>query len=169
MARKRIGQVDLKTGELLEGFVAYLAPRRQNGFSERWFAMAQDALDALMQFTRLEDFRVLMALLKRLDFENLITANQAEIARDLNLDPAQVNRALKRLQEVGAIFQGPKVGTSRTYRLNPQFGWKGSAKGHVKALEDYRQERMKAAGISGVVDGGELEDDQDPEGGKAGS
>jgi DNA-binding Lrp family transcriptional regulator len=122
--------------------------------------MAQVALDALMQFTRVEDFRVLMALLKRLDFENLITANQSDIARELSMERAQVNRAIKRLQEAGAIIQGPKVGINCSYQLNPQFGWKGSAKGHLQALDKYRQERMKAAKITGVIEGGKSEEEK---------
>ena len=77
-----IRQVDAETGELIEeGFVAYVAPRRQNGFGKRWFAMAHDAAAVLKQVKNLEDFRVLMALLEQLDYENLITTNQAEIAR----------------------------------------------------------------------------------------
>ena len=116
--------------------------------------MAQDALDVLAQFKRVEDFRVLMLLLKHLDYENLITANQAEIARELDMKRSNVNSAVKRLISVGAILEGPKVGTSRTYRLNPHFGWKGSAKNHVVELDKHRKERMKKAGISEVIDGG---------------
>lgn len=115
--------------------------------------MAQDALGVLKQFTRLEDCRVLFALLERLDYENLITANQAEIARDLGMKRSSVNQAIKRLVDAGAVIEGPKVGISRTYRLNPNFGWKGSARGHVVALDQMRQ-RMTNANISGVVDGG---------------
>lgn len=151
---KRFTQVDPETGEVFEGFVAYVAPKRMNGFGQRWFAMAQDALTVLKQFTRVEDFRVLMAMLERLDYENLITTNQAEISRDLGMDRGNVNKALKRLVEAGAILEGPKVGTSRTYRLNPNFGWKGSAKNHVVELDKQRKERMKNAGISEVIDGG---------------
>ena len=155
---RRLEQVDPLTGEILEGFVAYIAPKKVNGFGKRWFAMAQDALMVLKQFTRVEDFRVLMALLERLDYENLITASQAEIARDLGMERAQVNRAVKRLTEAGAILEGPKVGISRTYRLNPNFGWKGSAKNHVVAIDKDRKSRMAKSGIAGVIDGGKQPD-----------
>lgn len=144
MVQRTLNQIDIDTGEMMkDGFVAYVVPKRKNGFGARWFAMAQDALDVLAQFTRVEDFRVLMALLKRLDYENLITANQAEISRELGIDRGNVNKAIKRLIKAGAVLEGPKVGTSRTYRLNPSFGWKGSAKNHQKALH----ERMKATGL----------------------
>ena len=47
--------------------------------------MAHDAAAVLKQVKNLEDFRVLMALLEQLDYENLITTNQAEIARELDM------------------------------------------------------------------------------------
>ncbi|MFN9507334.1 MAG: hypothetical protein ACK57J_22725, partial [Rubrivivax sp.] len=66
-----------------------------------------------------------------------------------------VNRAIKRLVELSVLLEGPRIGVSRSYRLNPEFGWKGSAKGHVQALDTLRTERMKAARISGVIAGGQ--------------
>lgn len=148
--QRRLHQVDVNTGEVMEdGYVAVLFPKRENGFGRRWFAMAQDALGSLMKLRRVEDFRTLMAMLKRLDYENLIQANQSEIARELEMDPAQVNRAVKRLVDLGALVEGPRIGVSRSYRLNPSFGWKGSARNHRQALQD----RMRAAGVS-VVKGG---------------
>ena len=54
MTQKRFVQVDAETGELIEeGFVAYVAPRRQNGFGKRWFAMAHDAAAVLKQVKNL--------------------------------------------------------------------------------------------------------------------
>jgi DNA-binding transcriptional ArsR family regulator len=151
---RNLGTIDLDTGEIIsKGVPVYVPAKRQNGFG-RWFAMAQDALRVLKQFSRLEDCRVLFALLEKLDYENLITANQAEIARDLGMKRSSVNQTIKRLIAAGAILEGPKVGVSRTYRLNPSFGWKGTAKNHVVELNKHRKDRMKAAGISEVIDGG---------------
>lgn len=151
MEPRRLVQVDAGTGEVLEdGYVAVLFPKRRNGFGGRWFAMAQDALSVLKDLKRVEDFRVLMAMLERLDFENLIQVSQAEVADELEMDRAQVNRAVKRLCEVGALLPGPKIGLSRSFRLNPTFGWKGSAKGHNEALE----RRKRAAGLTVVRGGG---------------
>jgi len=157
MRRRRISQIDSETGEVLEGgYVAYLVPKRQNGFHGRWLAMTQDiAMDMLMQCTRLDDSRVLAALIKELDYENLIIARQADIARKLGMQPSNVSSAIKRLVESGAILRGPKHGINCSYKLNPEFGWKGSAKNHVKALDEHRNKRMKAAKITGVVEGGE--------------
>ncbi len=47
-----------------------------------------------------------------------------------------VSRAVRALLDVGVIFEGPKVGRSKTYRLNEQFGWKGTVTNHKKALKN---------------------------------
>ena len=130
-------QIDHETGEVLEGFVAYVVPKRKNGFQKGWFAMSQDALSMLKQVKHLDDTRVLFSLLEVLDYENLIQVNQAEIARDLGMQRQNVQRSIKRLMELGVILEGVKIGVSRSYRLNPSFGWKGSAKGHREALHEH--------------------------------
>ena len=48
-----------------------------------------------------------------------------------------VQRSIKRLIQLGIILEGVKIGISRSYRLNPSFGWKGSAKGHREALHEH--------------------------------
>ncbi|MDO9215496.1 MAG: helix-turn-helix domain-containing protein [Methylococcales bacterium] len=152
MANKRINQFDEETGEILGGFVAYIAPKRTNGF-DRWLAMAQNPL-VLLALSDLDkaDHKVLLMLMAKIDFENLIVLNQAELGRELEMHRQQVQRSIKRLIKMGVLLEGQKVGTSRSYRLNPNYGWKGSAKNHVVALDAERKERMKKANISGVVE-----------------
>lgn len=155
----------MNTGEVIgEGFVAYVVPKRKNGFREGWVAMAQGALAIFKQMTNVDDFRVLMALLERLDFENLLVVSQAEIARDLEMHRQHVQRSIKRLIAMEALLEGPRIGINRSYRLNPHFGWKGSAKNHVIALHEERERRrrMQAANISDIFDGGKGADQDKP-------
>ena len=70
------------------------------------------------------DFKVLMKLLSVLDYENLIQVSQADIARELDMHRQHVQRSIKRLIQLGIILEGVKIGISRSYRLNPSFGWK---------------------------------------------
>lgn len=157
MAQRRLGQIDMSTGEVLEGLVAWVAPKRKNGFG-RWIAMSQDAAMMFAQSDLgADDFRVLMSLLAKLDFENLLLLNQAELGRELKMQRQNVQRSVKRLIGMGVLLEGPRIGVSRSYRLNPHFGWKGSARNHVIALDQERKRRMAAAGISGVIDGGTKE------------
>ena len=70
-----------------------------------------------------------MKLLSVLDYENLIQVSQADVQGSwICID--NVQRSIKRLIQLGIILEGVKIGISRSYRLNPSFGWKGSAKGH---------------------------------------
>ena len=42
---RKLGQIDKDTGEILDdGFIAYVVPKRKNGFEGRWLAMSQDAM-----------------------------------------------------------------------------------------------------------------------------
>ena len=83
------------------------------------------------------DMKVMWAMLARLDYENLIQVNQAEVSEQVGMNRHNVNRSIKKLIELGVILEGVKIGISRSYRLNPNFGWKGSAKGHREALHEH--------------------------------
>ncbi|MCV5244375.1 MarR family transcriptional regulator, partial [Escherichia coli] len=83
-----------------------------------------------------EQFKVLMMLLADLDYENYIQIAQADIADALGMQKTNVSRSVKALIALSVILQGPKVGRSYSYRLNPQFGWKGTVSNHKKALKN---------------------------------
>ena len=87
--------------------------------------MAQNGAEILAQSDLgANDFKVLMKLLSVLDYENLIQVSQADIARELDMHRQHVQRSIKRLIQLGIILEGVKIGISRSYRLNPSFGWK---------------------------------------------
>ena len=155
MKQIRTGQVDLSTGQMLEGAqLALIFPKRRNGFQEGWVAVAQGPMKALARADLGDEARrVLFAILGDLDFQNWININQAQLAAEIGLERQNFGRGLKRLIAEEVVLEGPKVGRNGTYRLNPHFGWRGSAKGHVDAL----QERMKARGMSVVPPSAENE------------
>ena len=100
--------------------------------------MAQNGAEILAQSNLSgNDFKVLMKLLSVLDYENLIQVSQADVARELNMHRQHVQRSIKRLIDLGIVLEGVRIGISRSYRLNPNFGWKGSAKGHREALHEH--------------------------------
>jgi len=159
VTKRKLRQYDPETGEQFDGFVAYIAPKRKNGFGNRWMAMGQDAIKMLALSKELvgDDLRVFLLLLGKVDFENLLVVNQAEIAREMGMYRQHVQRSIKRLIRLGVLLEGPRIGVNRSYRFNPQFGWKGTAQNHVTALKEERDRRMKIANISDVIDGGKLE------------
>ena len=80
-------QIDHQTGEVVEGFVAYVVPKRKNGFQKGWMAMAQEAMMMLAQSNLTgNDMKVMWAMLARLDYENLIQVNQAEVSEQVGMN-----------------------------------------------------------------------------------
>jgi len=154
MAKQReLGSVDLETGEILPHVLVAMPQKIPNGFAEGWVAMAQEPMVELaVNIKSVDDWRVLSVLLGYLDFENHIRIEQTAVAEKLGMHRQNVNKAIKRLLALGVVVEGPKVGRSRTYRLNPAYGWKGSSANHQKALRT--AEKAKAAGLS-VVKGGQ--------------
>jgi predicted transcriptional regulator len=140
MSRVKIGQFNLNTGERIDGYIAVLQPKTKNGF-KRHFTMNQEALDIISENLEGAELKVLLKLLKYLDYENLIQIQQKEIADELKMNKSNLHRSITTLIKFGVILKGPKIGKSCSYRLNPNFGWKGTAKNHRKALDD----RMKKA------------------------
>lgn len=132
---RRVTQIDLETGEEVGQFVAVIRPKQKSTF-QRHFTMNQAALIAIANQLNHEQMRVLMALLAELDYENYIQIQQAEIIKALNMKQPNVSRAIKSLIDFEIIFEGPKIGRSRSYRLNPNFGWKGTVSNHKKALRN---------------------------------
>lgn len=146
---KRVTHSVLDTGELMEGAVlGMFFPKRQNGFKEGWLAMAQGALMELAQSDLgQQDWRVLAGVLAKLDYENFLLLSVADLAKQIGMQRPHVSTSIAKLEAMGVLVRGPKAGRSSTFRLNPSFGWKGSASNHQKALK----ERMRASNITGVV------------------
>lgn len=86
-----------------------------------------------------ETYKVLFYLYSKLDFENFIQQTQIEIAESLGMQKQRVSRAMKVLTSKQIVLEGPKIGRSRCYRLNPNYGWKGK----VKTLQEARKEQLK--------------------------
>lgn len=86
---------------------------------------------------------------------NKVVVNQAEVGRLMGLPRQSVQRAIKQLLEVGLILEGPKEKRSRTYSLNPEVVFRGSAKDHEREIEKYRKKRTKAR--MKVLEGGKVE------------
>lgn len=125
--RNVIGYVD-EYGEIHEGPIPVLVGRKsESPYGDCWMQINQKFLEefAARRDVTGEVFRVFLYLNARLDFENLFQVPQVEIAQALGMRFQNVNRAMTRLEELGVIIRGPKVGRSSSWRLNPNAGWKG--------------------------------------------
>jgi DNA-binding MarR family transcriptional regulator len=142
---RRVQQVDVETGEVLEGGTLVLLPQRPR-IREGWFMTFQQGLRVLAADKSLTatQLRVLLYAMAQLDFENYIHLSQAQIARDLGIQPPNVSAAVAALVKKRVLAKGPKVGRVTTLRLSPDVGWKG----HYKNLMAERKRSLK------LVEGG---------------
>ncbi|RVR63714.1 hypothetical protein EOL30_28795, partial [Citrobacter freundii] len=131
----KVTRVARETGQDLGGFVAVIRPKQKTAF-QRHFTMNHAPLLNIANQLNHHQMRVIMALLADLDYENYIQLAQIHIAEALRMQKTHVSRAIKNMIEFGIIIEGPKIGRSKTYRLNPQFGWKGTVSNHKKALKN---------------------------------
>ncbi len=145
-SKKLIASVDLRTGEILNGVPVWVAGQKKTAFTglydKRWFIMAQDALLMLATDDELtgKSLKVLLYLLARLDFENFIQVPQVEIANELKLHKQDVSKYVALLERKGILTRGPKLARSSSFRLNPNFGYKGNPSGKVYRTKDGRRE-----------------------------
>ncbi len=104
--------------------------------------MAQDALLILATDEDLtgKALKVFLYLLAKLDFENFIQIQQVQIANDLKLHKQDVSKYISLLERKGVIIRGPKLARSSSFRLNPEFGYKGNPSGKVYRTKDGRRE-----------------------------
>jgi hypothetical protein len=142
MPSKRIGSIDLKTGELLDGVNVWVGRKLVSPYGRQWMQVNQDALAEIAadKDLGLEAWRVFAYLNARLDFENLIIVQQTEIAAALSMPRQSVYRAMKLLIRKQIILRGPKIGSVGSFQLNPHYGWKGKIQNLTKA----RQTRLQA-------------------------
>ena len=133
--QRRVKQVDVETGEVLEGATLVLLPQRIR-IKEGWMMTFQDALRVLAADRELTatQLRVLLYTMGRLDFENYIHLSQAEIARELGVKRPNVTTAVGALVRKRILLQGPRVGRVSTLRLSPDLAWKGRYKNRVAEL-----------------------------------
>ena len=148
LGRPGPGGLTTEGGEQKEGFVAYIAPKKRNGFEKEGFvAMSKTAMDLMAENKSLRggDMRVLLKMLARLDFENWILVTQAEIGRELGIRPEHVSHSIKRLIDASYILKGPKSGLQQAYRLNPEIGWMGANQTHKIALSAQGDSELREA------------------------
>jgi hypothetical protein len=87
-----------------------------------------------------KSLKVLLYLLARLDFENFIQVPQVEIASELKLHKQDVSKYVALLERKGILTRGPKLARSSSFRLNPNFGYKGNPSGKACRARDGRRE-----------------------------
>ena len=133
------GYIDKYTGKEYSFPVIFIDKR--NPYSKGWFMNNQETSILLAKDKEIkgQTHRILRFIEGILDFENWVHISVTQIGKELDIHRQDVSKGIKLLQEKEIIIQGPKIGKSYTYMLNPSFGWKGK----VKNLDKYREEKEK--------------------------
>jgi len=123
----KVQTVNQKTGEKKEGYFVYIAYPKPKIVGNRWIMTFQDSLKMIATDDDMtgQTLRVLVFLMSTLEFENYITIKQITIADELKIDKTNVSKAMRLLVDKGIILK-VKEGTTTAYKLNPEYGWKGT-------------------------------------------
>ena len=135
--RKIVGHVD-QYGEVHEDGVFAFIPSKNKTFShlygDGWMIAAQQAFTYLATDPDIKgaEMKTFSYLMGKLDFQNYILVTQKEIIETTGYTKQSIHKAIETLEKKGIIIVGPKAGRSKTWRLNPEFGYKGNPKGNVR-------------------------------------
>lgn len=139
--------VNNQTGESIVGRVAIIPTKKKSPFGKDFLVMSQHAILEILKMKNDgkitgRDFDVLMFCATILDYENLVQLPYRIIEDQLGIKKPHISRSMKKLVELEILIEGPKIGQSKTYKLNPGIAWKGSSKNHKKAIIDFNKEKQ---------------------------
>ena len=140
MKKENWAYVNLTTGEIADQ-LPFLSGRK-SGFTRiygsGWMIMSQNPLQMIAKDKEItqDPTRVFMMMLSYVDFDNWVQVSQKEIAEELGMQKTHVSSAIKLLVKKEILLLGPNVGRSKTYRLNPNYGYKGNPTGKVQRRRD---------------------------------
>ncbi|HYX71967.1 MAG TPA: helix-turn-helix domain-containing protein [Nitrososphaera sp.] len=111
------------------------------GFQTAFITLAKMKMDGKKKVGA-EAKNVFLFLLGNIDYENMVTISQIEIARELEMKKQNVSRAIKALINEGVLqITDPLRKRRQRMKLNDEYAWKGK----LKTLRTERKKRMKDA------------------------
>ena len=143
IANARVGIIDKETGEVIdEGSLIYVPQKvRIKGF----FMGMQDGFEYLAKSNlKSEALNVLLLLISRMGYENIIRVSQKEIGDVLGMKKQNVSRAMKTLRVAGVIDPGE----FHAVHLSPDIGWKGKVTNMRKQQAKLSKESMERTSSS---------------------
>ena len=106
-------------------------PRTKSPYGVHFMMLSQRGVTELSE--RLDDrtitivgVRVLVAMLRHMDFENRVDVSQKDLAAELGLAQTHLAKACRTLMECGFIER--MANRRGWYRISPRLCWKGSVK-----------------------------------------
>lgn len=127
------------------------APPAESFGRGQFMILFQDAVNqAVLEFRSGPTLRVLLALPKLLDWRAWRRLEQQALADLLEIDRADVTRALLKLLEAGYIERRGKR-SQYEWRLLPKLGWRGSVKQYHQAVSALKAEREPSLPLGPVL------------------
>ena len=146
--QRRFVQCDAITGEVVEGNLAYVPPKRKNGYT-MWIALNQESVDAICSDELSgSDRRVLLALVGAADMENKIMVSQTQMAEKLGMAACNFTRCVSRLVDLGFVVKEQKVGRFQILALHIQHFWKGDARKHKQMMAEMNKPKRAKASLT---------------------
>lgn len=139
--------VNINTGEILGPAGTYRKMYKSDEFSgiynKGWSVMSSAPYIALAKDKdlTLTSINILHYMLGTIGYGNIVTVTQKDIVEALGIAQGHVSKSIKLLVEKEILLKYKKVGNGWTYRLNPTYGYRGSAslKGEgekIRRIED---------------------------------
>jgi len=136
--RRRLGQVDLDTGEVMAGVVVHLPTRRHMPYGDSWLTTYQPPWVGLATDPdiTLITWRIIGWAISNLGWSNWIDCSPTKIGKVLGIARPNVPRQLTLLATKNVLISGGRCHKGcRRYRLNPAYAWRGRAGDLAAALE----------------------------------
>ena len=110
-----------------------------------WTIVTREGLGNFLEDESLKgvDWRVLMTIIGNVEFENIITPNQTQLAKKLKISQGALSRSLKKLVEARAIIPIQKQRVQTQYRLNPSIGFKIASVDYRQLIDDWDMDLMR--------------------------
>ncbi|MGK7878856.1 MAG: helix-turn-helix transcriptional regulator [Crocosphaera sp.] len=80
------------------------------------------------------DFRILLAIIGNLGYENILNISQKELQQQLSISQADISKSIKKLISKGYLQVVDKIGRRNIYMVNPNVVFKSRAK-NLKELK----------------------------------
>ena len=88
------------------------------------------------------DFRVLLAIIGNLGYENIINISQQELGEQLNISQQNISKSLKKLIGKGYLQIINKIGRQNIYQFNPHVVFRTRAKNFKDLCRAWQQESL---------------------------
>ena len=141
-----VATVNAVTQELETRKVTMIVEKDVPKYKNEPFTIVFQAVNSLLvKDMPLADCKVLLYLISKVQYGNIIDRTIKEIAEDLGYKDAQwVQKSLKRLEDKKVILKSKHPQDKRrfVYMLNPKHSWKGKVKDRIKTMSLFNPSQL---------------------------